>query len=31
MPGALTMRLTLAYWALHDDPDYSMAIDYEEN
>jgi branched-chain amino acid aminotransferase len=31
IPGALTMRLTQAYWALHDDPDYSMAIDYEES
>jgi branched-chain amino acid aminotransferase len=31
IPGALTTRLTQAYWALHDDPDYSMAIDYEES
>jgi branched-chain amino acid aminotransferase len=28
MPGALTMRLNRAYWKLHDDPDYTIAIDY---
>jgi len=27
-PGALTTRLNKAYWALHDDPDYTIAIDY---
>ena len=27
-PGALTTRLNDAYWALHDDPDYTIAIDY---
>jgi len=28
LPGALTAKLNDAYWALHDDPDYSVAIDY---
>ena len=28
LPGALTTRLNQAYWALHDDPDYTIAIDY---
>ena len=28
MPGALTTRLNQAYWKLHDDPDYTVAIDY---
>jgi branched-chain amino acid aminotransferase len=28
MPGALTTRLNQAYWKLHDDPDYTIAIDY---
>jgi branched-chain amino acid aminotransferase len=28
MPGALTARLNQAYWKLHDDPDYTTAIDY---
>jgi len=28
LPGALTTRLNAAYWALHDDPDYTIAIDY---
>ena len=28
MPGALTTRLNLAYWKLHDDPDYTTAINY---
>ena len=27
-PGALTTRLNQAYWKLHDDPDYTTAIDY---
>jgi len=27
-PGALTTRLNEAYWTLHDDPDYTIAIDY---
>jgi len=27
-PGALTARLNDAYWALHDDPDYTTAINY---
>jgi len=27
-PGALTARLNAAYWALHDDPDYNIAVDY---
>jgi len=27
-PGALTARLNDAYWALHDDPAYSTAIEY---
>ena len=27
-PGQLTGRLNRAYWALHDDPDYSVEIDY---
>jgi branched-chain amino acid aminotransferase len=30
-PGALTAKMNDAYWALHDDPDYSVAIDYGEN
>ncbi|MCP4469559.1 MAG: branched-chain amino acid transferase [Gammaproteobacteria bacterium] len=30
-PGALTAKLNDAYWALHDDPDYSVAIDYRGN
>ena len=28
LPGALTTRLNQAYWALHDDPDYTIAVDY---
>jgi branched-chain amino acid aminotransferase len=28
LPGALTTRLNQAYWKLHDDPDYTTAIDY---
>jgi branched-chain amino acid aminotransferase len=28
LPGALTKRLNQAYWALHDDPDYTIAVDY---
>jgi branched-chain amino acid aminotransferase len=28
MPGALTTRLNMAYWKLHDDPDYTIAVDY---
>ena len=28
MPGALTKRLSQAYWKLHDDPDYTIVIDY---
>jgi branched-chain amino acid aminotransferase len=28
MPGALTTRLNQAYWELHEDPDYTTAIDY---
>ena len=28
MPGALTTRLTQAYWKLHDDPKYSIAVNY---
>ncbi len=27
-PGALTAKLNDAYWALHDDPEYSVAIEY---
>ncbi len=27
-PGALTAKLIDAYWALHDDPEYSVVIDY---
>jgi len=27
-PGALTSRLNQAYWTLHDDPDYTIAINY---
>jgi len=27
-PGALTAKLNDAYWALHDDPGFSVAIDY---
>ena len=27
-PGALTTKLNDAYWALHDDPAYSVAIEY---
>jgi len=27
-PGALTTRLNDAYWALHDNPEYTIAIDY---
>jgi branched-chain amino acid aminotransferase len=27
-PGALTAKLNDAYWALHDDPAYSVAIEY---
>jgi branched-chain amino acid aminotransferase len=30
-PGALTAKLNDAYWALHDDPGYSVEIDYGEN
>jgi branched-chain amino acid aminotransferase len=30
-PGALTAKINDAYWALHDDPAYSVAIDYGEN
>jgi len=29
-PGALTEKLNDAYWALHDDPEYSVEIDYGE-
>lgn len=29
IPGALTTRLNQAYWALHDDPDYTIEINYE--
>jgi branched-chain amino acid aminotransferase len=28
MPGALTTRLNQAYWELHENPDYTTAIDY---
>jgi branched-chain amino acid aminotransferase len=28
LPGPLTKRLIQAYWKLHDDPDYTTAIDY---
>ena len=28
LPGALTTRLNDAYWALHDNPEYTIAIDY---
>ncbi|MCG6891827.1 MAG: aminotransferase class IV [Gammaproteobacteria bacterium] len=28
LPGALTARLNDAYWALHDDPHYTTAINY---
>jgi branched-chain amino acid aminotransferase len=28
-PGAITKQLRDCYWALHDDPAYSLAIDYE--
>ena len=27
-PGKLTAKLNQAYWALHDDPEYSVAVDY---
>jgi branched-chain amino acid aminotransferase len=27
-PGALTAKLNTAYWALHDDPGFSIAIEY---
>jgi len=27
-PGALTAKLNDAYWALHDDPEFSVAIEY---
>ena len=27
-PGALTVKLNDAYWALHDDPRFSTAIEY---
>ena len=27
-PGALTAQLNAAYWALHDDPEFSVSIDY---
>lgn len=30
-PGALTQRLNRAYWAMHDDPLYNVAVDYPEN
>jgi branched-chain amino acid aminotransferase len=30
-PGALTAKLSDAYWALHDDPQYSVEIEYGEN
>lgn len=29
-PGAITRRLVDAYWALHADPAYSLAIDYSD-
>jgi len=28
LPGELTTRLNQAYWKLHDDPDYTIAVDY---
>jgi branched-chain amino acid aminotransferase len=28
LPGVLTTRLNQAYWKLHDDPDYTHAINY---
>jgi branched-subunit amino acid aminotransferase/4-amino-4-deoxychorismate lyase len=27
-PGALTAKLNAAYWSLHDDPGFSIAIEY---
>lgn len=27
-PGALTTRLNNAYWALHDDPEFNIEVDY---
>ena len=30
LPGELTQRLIQAYWALHDHPDYTIAVDYPE-
>ncbi len=27
-PGTLTTRLNQAYWALHEDPDYNIAVEY---
>jgi branched-chain amino acid aminotransferase len=31
MAGALTTRLNQAYWTLHDDPDYTTAIEYSDD
>jgi branched-chain amino acid aminotransferase len=28
LPGVLTLRLNQAYWKLHDDPDYTQAVNY---
>jgi len=28
-PGPVTRALRDAYWALHEDPRYSLAVDYE--
>ena len=30
LPGALTNRLNQAYWALHENPDYTTPVDYQE-
>jgi branched-subunit amino acid aminotransferase/4-amino-4-deoxychorismate lyase len=27
-PGALTAKLNAAYWALHDDPGFSIPVEY---
>jgi branched-chain amino acid aminotransferase len=30
LPGELTNRLNQAYWALHEHPDYTIPVDYQE-
>lgn len=30
-PGPLSLKLNQAYWDLHQNPDYSLEVDYDEN